>query len=138
MDLEDEWSNYITCQSKSTNVRETKDVLPVVEHHENMGSVSNIAFSELYISTKTKVLFVNQPIALNSIFWNIPIIEYWKPCQGVVKKQMKIVSKTIEEYNEYTCRFSFVNSTFIISKKGSITVNSSSVNRCSILDRIQP
>ena len=31
MDLEDEWSNYITCQSKSTNVRETKDVLPVVE-----------------------------------------------------------------------------------------------------------
>ena len=56
---------------------------------------------ELYISTKTKVLFLNQEIDIHSIFWNIPIIEYWKPCQGVVKKQMKIVSKTIEEYNEY-------------------------------------
>jgi hypothetical protein len=56
---------------------------------------------DLYISTKTKVLFLNQDINIHSIFWNIPIIEYWKPCQGVVKKQMKIVSKTIEEYNEY-------------------------------------
>ena len=108
MDLEDEWSNYITCQSKSTNVRETKDVLPVVEHHENMGSVSNIAFSELYISTKTKVLFVNQPIAINSIFWNIPIVEYWKPDSGVIKKQMKIVSKDPAEYEELKQRLSTI------------------------------
>ena len=56
---------------------------------------------DLYISTKTKVLFLNQEVDIHSIFWKIPIIEYWKPTPGVVKKQMKIVSKTIEEYNEY-------------------------------------
>ena len=56
---------------------------------------------ELYISTKTKVLFLNQPIDIHSIFWNIPIIEYWRPICGVVKKQMKFVSKTPDEYADY-------------------------------------
>lgn len=56
---------------------------------------------DLYVSTKTKVLYLNQPIDIHTIFWNIPIIEYWRPIEGVVKKQMKIVSKTIEEFQEY-------------------------------------
>lgn len=55
---------------------------------------------ELYISTKTKVLFLNQEIDLNTLFWNIPVVEYWKPVECIVKKQMKIVSKTQEEYEE--------------------------------------
>jgi hypothetical protein len=58
-------------------------------------------FDDLYISTKTKVLFLNIPIDIHSIFWQIPIIEYWKPIQGIVKKQIKIVSKTAEEFAEY-------------------------------------
>lgn len=57
---------------------------------------------ELYISTKTKVLFLNQEIDIHSIFWDIPITEYWRPNSGVVKKQMKIVSNTPEEYEQYT------------------------------------
>lgn len=56
---------------------------------------------ELYISTKTKVVFLSQEIDIHAIFWNIPVIEYWRPCCGVVKKQMKIVSKTPEEFEEY-------------------------------------
>lgn len=56
---------------------------------------------ELYISTKTKVVFLNQEIDIHNVFWNIPIIEYWKPHEGVVKKQMKIVSKTQEEFENY-------------------------------------
>jgi len=56
---------------------------------------------DLYISTKTKVLFLNQPVDIHGVFWKIPINEYWRPMDGVVKKQMKIVSKTPEEYEEY-------------------------------------
>lgn len=56
----------------------------------------------LNISTKTKVLFLNSEMDLNHLFWNIPVIEYWKPNEGVVKKQMKIISKTPEEYEELT------------------------------------
>ena len=58
-------------------------------------------FEDLYISTKTKVLYLNQEIDIHRIFWLIPIIEYWRPVEGVVKKQMKIVSKTKEEFEEY-------------------------------------
>ena len=56
--------------------------------------------NELYISTKTKVLFLNQEIDIKNVFWKIPVEEYWKPVDCVVKKQMKIVSKSPEEYAE--------------------------------------
>lgn len=56
---------------------------------------------ELYISTTTKVLYLNQEIDIDNIFWKIPTIEYWRPESGVIKKQMKVVSHTKEEYNTY-------------------------------------
>jgi hypothetical protein len=56
---------------------------------------------DLIISTKTKVLFLNKPIDIHNIFWKIPIIYYWKPEQGVIKKQIKVVSKTKEELEIY-------------------------------------
>ena len=43
-----------------------------------------------------------------NIFWNIPVVEYWKPVVGVIKKQMKIVSKTEEEYELYKKKLSTV------------------------------
>ena len=59
---------------------------------------------ELTISTKTKVLFLNQPIDIQNVFWQIPTVEYWRPVEGVVKKQMKVVCKTPEEFEEYQRR----------------------------------
>lgn len=56
---------------------------------------------DLYISTKTKVLYLNQEIDIHRIFWLIPIIEYWQQKEGVIKKQMKIVSKSREEFAAY-------------------------------------
>jgi hypothetical protein len=64
---------------------------------------------DLYISTKTKVLFLNQEIDINNVFWNIPITEYWRPLECVVKKQMKIVSKTPEEYDELVKRLKSIS-----------------------------
>lgn len=71
----------------------------------NKESLNNI---ELYISTKTKVLFLNQKIDIYKVFWDIPIIEYWRPEIGIVKKQMKVVSKTPEEYDELVERLKTV------------------------------
>jgi hypothetical protein len=55
----------------------------------------------LSISTKTKILFLNKEIDINRVFWEIPVIEYWMATSGIVKKQMKIMSKTPEELNSY-------------------------------------
>jgi len=45
--------------------------------------------TDIYISTKTKIAYLNQPIDLNDLFWKIKITLYHIPENGVVKKQMK-------------------------------------------------
>ena len=56
---------------------------------------------DLSISTNTKVLFLNQEIDINNVFWNIPISNYQKEGSCVIKKQIKIVNHSYDEYEEY-------------------------------------
>ena len=53
--------------------------------------------TDIYISTKTKIAFLNTTIDLKEIFWKIPVIEYGQPIHGVIKKQMKFNSLHQEE-----------------------------------------
>lgn len=53
--------------------------------------------SSIYISTKTKIAFLNQPIDLKQMFWIIPVLQYMEPKNGVIKKQIKFNSITEEE-----------------------------------------
>jgi hypothetical protein len=53
--------------------------------------------SSIYISTKTKIAYLNMPIDLKGVFWAIPVIPYARPSNGVIKKQMKFNSSTVEE-----------------------------------------
>ena len=53
--------------------------------------------SNIYISTKTKIAFLNQPIDLKQMFWIIPVLQYMEPKNGVIKKQIKFNSITEEE-----------------------------------------
>lgn len=76
------------------------------------GIVSGIACTELYISTQTKISYLNMPIVLNDVFWKIPILPYHMPSNGVVKKQMKFNSNTQEEVDDILNKskdYTFVN-----------------------------
>ena len=110
--IDDEWMSFISSQSVGnvalannyvqsrvivSNVSDTDDVDVV----EQCKSVNVPDGEELYISTTTKVMFLNQPINIYDAFWNIPVIEYWRPQAGILKKQIKIVSNTPEELAEY-------------------------------------
>lgn len=55
---------------------------------------------KLHISTKTKVLFLNCEINTLKTFWSVPVIEYWRPMEGVVKKQIKVTTNSKEEFDE--------------------------------------
>ena len=46
--------------------------------------------SDIYISTQTKIVYLNTSIDLNNVFWQIPIINYYLPKIGVLKKSIKI------------------------------------------------
>ena len=67
-------------------------------------------FTDLYISTTTTISYLNIPIDIHSVFWDIPVMLYSTPKEGVVKKQMKFVSTSQEELdiiigkkNKYEC-----------------------------------
>jgi len=47
--------------------------------------------SDLYISTKSKIAYLNSDIDLKQMFWNINIIPYNTQQNGVIKKQMKYI-----------------------------------------------
>lgn len=102
--IDDEWSTYLSMSSKTT----FSNKKPVII--DDYKSTMDIPMcEELNISTTTKVLFLNQPVDIGDIFWKIPIIEYSEPKQGVIKKQMKIVSHSQEEYLEYTKKLENLN-----------------------------
>ena len=84
-DLDDEWASFI----KGGEIAQPKQL-------QNENDVPE--FSDLYISTKTILLYLNvEAVDVAHIFWNIPIIKYWEPIEGVIKKQMKVAASSKEE-----------------------------------------
>lgn len=47
-------------------------------------------FTELYISTKTKICYLNSKIDIHDIFWKLPLINYDDFREGIIKKQIKV------------------------------------------------
>jgi hypothetical protein len=108
MDIDNEWENFISTSYKNeiTSDDDDDDINEVLS-----SSCEEIVFadlsmelncespkaSDIYISTKTKIAYLNTYIDLKELFWKIPIIPYAKQCNGVIKKQMKFNSLLIEE-----------------------------------------
>ena len=101
MSIDDEWSSFLQSQN-STVIKTTAPSFNCLDEKTNIPEMP--ICEELYISTKTKVLYLNQSIDIHRIFWLIPIADYNSPRECVIKKQIKIVSKTKEEYDEYKKR----------------------------------
>ena len=79
-DCDDAWEQFVNNQFQDDGICENE----VITDNTSIPKCSDI-----YISTKTKIVYLNKQIDLEKVFWNIDIIEYYKPQQGVVKKQMK-------------------------------------------------
>ena len=107
-DIDAEWENFMSSNYEDDACSEDEDINEIsLENNEEFIS-ANISMdltseapkaSNIYISTKTKIAYLNTPIELKDVFWNIPVIPYAKPCDGVIKKQMKFNSTTQEELN---------------------------------------
>jgi hypothetical protein len=93
--INDEWLSFLSGKDIES-ISTIKDKTEIAEPFRECPDCD-----PLYISTTTKVVFLNQPIDIHSIFWKLPITSYWKPEEGIIKKQIKVVSKTPEECDEY-------------------------------------
>jgi len=83
MDLDDEWENFLSGDTTVSSKVEITGNAPLP--------------TKLYISTNTVISFLNQPIDLIDTFWNTKITPYSSYVEGVIKKQMKFNSTTVEE-----------------------------------------
>jgi hypothetical protein len=100
--IDDEWSNFLSSnQDSSLSDDETEFFEEQVDDYSlhNIDSDEPPVPSSIYISTKSKVAYLNIPIDL-SIFWKIPVIPYYSASNGIIKKQIKSNTTNMEDFQK--------------------------------------
>lgn len=111
--IDDEWSKFLTNphwneedNDNDSNSYQEELIDDAIDLNLSSSNINKTCYSEkdipeptnIYISTKSKIAYLDKPIDLK-IFWDIPVIPYGTPQDGVIKKQIKFNSKTAEELN---------------------------------------
>jgi len=106
LNIDNEWEDFISSNCKDDISSDDEAVNEILSENNEELISANLAFdldseppkaSDIYISTKTKIAYLNTPIDLKMVFWNVPVIPYANPRNGVVKKQMKFNSLVPED-----------------------------------------
>jgi hypothetical protein len=106
MNIDQEWENFISSEYNEVSSDDEEEIPQILKQTNEEFISANLLneldseapkASNIYISTKTKIAYLNTPIDLKELFWSVPIISYAIPRNGVVKKQMKFNSLTPEE-----------------------------------------
>jgi TATA-box binding protein (TBP) (component of TFIID and TFIIIB) len=99
MNIEDEWKSFL--MNQKLQIPKKLDPYKKVEEitTNELSDAPNV--SELCISTKTKIVYLNTPLDVNVVFWNVPIIQYGEPSEGVVKKTLRMVFNNPQEVEHY-------------------------------------
>lgn len=92
--VENDWDSFCIGDYVDVQIEE-----PVRKHGADRPKCSDI-----YISTKTTISFLDREIPLKETFWSIPVVPYHIPATGVIKKQMKFNSFSEEELQENISR----------------------------------
>jgi hypothetical protein len=96
--IDDEWESFL--QNDGDDF--TPDTKSINENINSEKNVSNLQSNDvnsipkcspIYISTKTKISYLNtNEIDIKKVFWDIPILDYSSPNNGIIKKQIKYSS----------------------------------------------
>lgn len=98
MDLDEEWEMFL--ENPNAEV-ETDLKKGNYSKEEKQTDIDRSICDDLNISTNTKVVYLNKEVDIYNIFWKLPIIPYYSKQNGIVKKQIKVVSNTKEEFEDY-------------------------------------
>jgi TATA-box binding protein (TBP) (component of TFIID and TFIIIB) len=96
MDIDAEWEIFVSNGGDHTDLQSIDALVNKENECISTDTVCPKA-SDIYISTKSKIAYLNKPIDLNTVFWKLPIIRYTTPKNGIVKKQMKFNSSSQKE-----------------------------------------
>jgi len=92
--IDDEWENFLSPDYDCDEVDAENEVSSNMngEIVSEMNLTEAPKASDIYISTKSKIAYLNKEVDLKSVFWKVPVISYATPQNGVIKKQMKFNS----------------------------------------------
>jgi hypothetical protein len=110
MNIDQEWENFISSDYNNDDISSDEEEYSQLNQFSKNDAEDFVSANlimdmdivapkatDIYISTKTKIAYLNSMIDLKSLFWSVPIISYSTPINGVIKKQMKFNSTTKEE-----------------------------------------
>lgn len=120
-DVDLEWDNFVR-DAETTNIIE-KPITQTLDSEY----IERPVCGELKISTKTVIVYLNTPIDIYQLFWKTKIQKYYYMSEGIIKKQIKIESKTENDLQKVLDRINpnDVVTHTILEKKG---------NKCSFYD----
>ena len=92
MNIEDEWLCFLDNKNNNVSISKARKDITIETLQENC--------SDIYISTKTKILFLNKGLDIFETFWKLPIIDYNNQETGIIKKQIKLSFENKEDYEK--------------------------------------
>ena len=104
-------NNNNNSNNTSLNDYQMNIVSNSINNHNNLSK--HDIFSNIYISTKTKIGYLDQEINIYDVFWKIHLLNYHELKEGFVKKQIKMSfynKEEVEECNNKLKNYSYYNS----------------------------
>lgn len=121
--IENEWLHFLENSNTSntsncnTSNNSLTNINPIISENDNstdelnsdgIGALQKVIpeknfqknCSDIYISTKTKILFLSTSIDIFETFWILPITDYNEQKIGIVKKQIKLSFDIKEDYEK--------------------------------------
>lgn len=109
-ELDDDWENFIQNNNACLDESSISNLIDNSEKSTLDQSNEIPKASDIYISTKTKICYLNiDNIDIQEVFWNIPIIPYHKAQDGIIKKQIKFATTKREELEKVKEHLSQIN-----------------------------
>lgn len=90
--IDDEWDKFML-DSNSLSLEDNTTV-GLISSTEDIPTPSDI-----YISTKTKISYLDKTVDIDKLFWDLPIINYYSQQEGIIKKQIKFTSHNEKDAN---------------------------------------
>ena len=90
-DLDAEWKAF---QNQLSNNNQSNYIAATIKEEVELDIPK---CSDIYISTQTKIAYLNSAINLYDVFWNLEVMDYYKQQDGIIKKSIKISGKRENE-----------------------------------------
>jgi TATA-box binding protein (TBP) (component of TFIID and TFIIIB) len=109
-DLDDDWETFKRNMKFGDEVESSADALPSLhmsdssDARDSTSTQATPKCSDIYISTTTKIAHLDREIDIKKVFWEIPVIRYVDPVEGVIKKQIKFSTTDRADYAEVMAR----------------------------------